>query len=215
LTAVEGMNRDQFESIKKYSEQQMAKLGLWGWPHVVRVHHLCLRLADALNEGRVDTDVLEAAALLHDVAKHVQKRKPLIDHGRIGAEMAERYLKKCGFERKKIDAVTHIIRSHTRSEEPNSIEAKIFHDADFLDKLGAVGIATVFIKACLSSNTIEETLKTFQSDQEKKLEVAKHVGWLKRPHLYTEIAQKISEKRNQIVTSFFDELERELETSDL
>jgi len=65
--------------------------------------------------------------------------------------MAETFFEKCGFPKSKIKAVRHAIRAHTHVEESTSVEAKMLHDADFLDKLGAVGIATIFVKACLTS----------------------------------------------------------------
>jgi len=207
------MSQSPFELIKKYSKEQMDKLGLYGWPHVQRVFRLCLKIAE-LEGGNVDLEVLRAAALLHDIAKYVQKNSPGINHGAVGAEMAEAFLRKCGFPESKIRAVCHAIRAHTHVEEPTSIEAKILHDADFLDKLGAVGIATIFIKACLTDQTIEEVLESFYMEKRESY-VIKHVNWIKKPHLYTETAKKIAEKRNKIVSPFFDQLRKEIKLEDL
>ena len=206
------MNRSLFELIEGYSKEQMDKLGLYGWPHVQRVLRLCLKIAE-LEGGRVDLEVLKVAALLHDIAKHVQRINPSINHGAAGAEMAEAFLEKCGFPKSKIKAVCHAIRAHTRVEEPKSVEAKILHDADFLDKLGAVGIATIFVKACLTSRTIEEILESFFSEGQE-LYVIKHLKWIKKPHLYTKTAKIIAEKRNKIAFMFFDQLRKEINLED-
>ncbi len=208
------MDKASLDLIKRYAREQMDKLGLHGWPHVKRVFHLSMRMAKIVGKQNADLDVLKAATLLHDVAKHLHKKKVSFDHGRAGAELAETFLRKCNFDRGKIEAVCHAIGAHTHSEEPISLEAKILHDADFLDKLGAVGIATIFIKACLTNVTIEEVLENFELENKKQSFPIKHVDWIKRPHLYTKTAQDIAERRSRIVSAFFSELRKEIELKD-
>jgi len=201
------MNQQTFALIEKYSREQMAKLGLHAWPHIQRVLHLCTAISEIEGENVVvDLDVLKTAALLHDVAKYMEKEDSSIDHGDIGASMAENFLKSQGFDVGKIRSICHAIRVHTHGEEPTSIEAKILHDADFLDKLGAVGIATIFIKACLTHTTIEEIVEAFDAESPKQSFVARHIRWLKKPHLYTKTGLKIAAERNKIVSTFFRDL---------
>jgi len=210
------MNQKQFELVERYSKEQMAKLGLHAWPHIQRVLHLCETISKSEGQdATVDLDVVKVAALLHDVAKHFEKEGGSLDHGDVGAVMAENFLKSVDFGDEKINCVCHAIRVHTHREEPTSIEAKIVHDADFIDKLGAVGIATIFIKACLTNKTIEEVSEVFESEPQtqKQSYVAMHIRWLKNPHLYTKTAQGIARKRNEIVSSFFEELKKELNES--
>jgi len=208
------MDQKLFELVEGYSKEQMAKLGLHAWPHIQRVLNLCDVISKV--EGKdaaVDLEVVKVAALLHDVAKHLEKGGSSLDHGDVGAVMAESFLRSVGFSDEKIKIVCHAIRVHTHREEPTSIEAKILHDADFIDKLGAVGIATIFIKACLTNKTIEEVDEAFESEPQtqKQSYVAKHIRWLKSPHLYTKTAQEIARRRNEIVSTFFKELKKELE----
>jgi uncharacterized protein len=124
------MNQSLFSLVEDYAKEQMDKLGLYGWPHVQRVLRLCVGLAE-LEKCYVDMDVLRVAALLHDVAKCLEKENPQIDHGVVGAEMAEAFLKKIGFSESKVRLVCHAIRVHTHSEEPKSTEAKILHMLTF------------------------------------------------------------------------------------
>lgn len=209
------MNQKQFELVEKYSKEQMAKLGLHAWPHIKRVLHLCEVISELEGQNvAVDLDVVKVAALLHDVAKYLEKEGGSSDHGDVGAVMAENFLKSVGFGEEKIKHVCHAIRVHTHREEPTSIEAKILHDADFIDKLGAVGIATIFIKACLTNKTIEEVAEAFESETPKQSYVAKHIRWLKNPHLYTKTAQEIARKRSEIGSTFFKELKKEIESNE-
>lgn len=209
------LHRKQLELIEKYAKEQMFKLGLHAWPHVKRVERLCMLISksEAENTG-VDVDVLKAAALLHDVAKHLEKSSFSQDHGESGAVMAHDFLRTIGFDEVEAKLICHAIRGHTHREEPTSVEAKILHDADFLDKLGAVGIATVFIKACLTNKTIENVAEMYLLENPKHSYVGTHICWLRKQHFYTETAKKIAERRNEIVSIFFRALKNEIDLED-
>ncbi len=109
------MNQAERESIEKYAKDETDKLGLYAWPHVKRVSRLSLHMAEMVDEGRVNLDVLEVSALLHDIAKHLEENDAKVDHGFLGAKMAEDFLKKCGFKREIVQAVSHAIRAHTHT----------------------------------------------------------------------------------------------------
>jgi len=190
----------------------MAKLGLHGWPHVKRVQRACIQLSKAMKN--VNPEVLDLAALLHDIGKYLEKGSDALDHGGISADMAEEFLSSMGFGESRVKAVCHAIRVHTHGEEPRSIEAKVLHDADFLDKMGAVGVATVFIKACLTNVTIEETARFWKNPSRTSF-VGSHTLWLKKPHFYTRTAENLAKRRNKIVFAFFEQLEKEIELKDM
>jgi len=206
------MNSKQRHAIELYAKEQMAKLGLHGWPHVKRVQRLSMQLLKSMKVA--DSDVVEVAALLHDVGKYVEKDNNGVDHGKVSAEMAEKFLSSVKFDMEKVKAICHAIRVHTHGEEPRSVEAKILHDADFLDKMGAVGVATLFIKACLTNATIEESAE-FWRHPSRDSYVGLHALWLQKPHYYTRAAGNLAKKRNKIVYAFFKQLEREIALSDV
>ena len=206
------MNAKQRHAIEDYAKEQMAKLGLHGWPHVKRVQRLSIQLSKDMK--RVDSEVVEIAALLHDVGKYREKGNKAVDHGGTSAAMAEEFLKSIKFDEKKVAAVCHAIRVHTHGEEPRSAEAKILHDADFLDKMGAVGVATLFIKACLTNATIEESAE-FWRHPSRDSYVGLHALWLQKPHYYTRAAGILAKKRNKLVYAFFKQLEKEIALADV
>jgi hypothetical protein len=61
----------QRQAIEKYAGGHMAKLELHGWPHVKRTARLCKQIA-VVEKAQTDLGVLETAALLHDIAKHLE-----------------------------------------------------------------------------------------------------------------------------------------------
>jgi uncharacterized protein len=205
------VNAEQRQAIEDYAKEQMAKLGLHGWPHFKRVQRLCLQLSG--NMKGVDSEVVEIAALLHDVGKYREKENKAVDHGGISAAMAEEFLKSTKFNKEKVAAVCHAIRVHTHGEEPRSAEAKILHDADFLDKMGAVGVATLFIKACLTNATIEESAESWRHPSRDSY-VGLHALWLQKPHYYTRTAGSLAKKRNKLAYAFFKQLEKEIALAD-
>jgi len=163
---------------------------------------------------RVDIEVVEVAALLHDTGKYVERGHKAVDHGGISAAMAEEFLNSIYFNKEKVVAVCHAIRVHTHGEEPRSVEAKILHDADFLDKMGAVGIATLFIKACLTNATIEESAEFWRHPSMDSY-VGLHALGLQKPHYYTRAAGVLAKKRNKLVYAFFKQLEKEIALADV
>jgi hypothetical protein len=86
-----------------------------------------------------------------------------------------------------------------------------------LDKLGATGVATIFIKACITNRTIEEVLENFYKESQKGTYVFQHIKWIKikQPHFYTKTAKTMAAKRNKIVSKFFGQLKKELKMEDL
>lgn len=205
------MNAAQRNVVERYAKEQMAKLGVHGWSHVKRVQRLCLKLSSEVNG--VDSEVVEVAALLHDVGKFAEKENNAVDHGSVSAEMAEKFLSSIKFDQERMAAVCQAIRVHTHRAEPHSVEAKILHDADFLDKMGAVGVATLFIRACLNDTTIEETAESWRNPSRESF-VGLHALWLQKPHFYTSIARNVAKRRNKIVDVFFKQLKGEIELTD-
>jgi uncharacterized protein len=111
--------------------------------HAFRVRQTGAQIARAVG---ADADVVEAAALLHDIG-HAAGRA---DHAQRGAALAGDILARSGFPAEKIGAVEVCIERHHwqpgRAGDPPqpTLEYQAFADADRVDALGAIGIARAF-----------------------------------------------------------------------
>lgn len=113
----------------------------WGWQHSERNYNLGVKLAkeDGL---RIDTDVLFAAAFLHDMAAFKPCPDQKMEHGDCAAIESESVLRDAGFPMQKFAAVQSAERAHMYYRNPGAAaEAVVLHDADSLDFLGDVGAA--------------------------------------------------------------------------
>ncbi|MEO6400990.1 MAG: HD domain-containing protein [Vicinamibacteria bacterium] len=115
----------------------------WGVGHSERDYLLATRLA-AEDKLVVDTDILFAAAFLHDVAAFPSWSKEGIDHTDRAAEVVPEILTSAGFPATKIEAVQEAVRNHMYYRaDATRPEAIVLHDADTLDFLGAIGVARI------------------------------------------------------------------------
>jgi len=114
----------------------------WGWQHGERNYDIALRLARAENM-HVDTDVLFAACMLHDMAAFPPYQAKG-EHGDVAARESESILREAGFPMEKFAAVQAAMRGHMYYSDPGSEpEAILLHDADSLDFLGAIGAVRI------------------------------------------------------------------------
>ncbi len=129
-------------AVYKFSREKLQHPS-WGIAHCERNYQLAMSLA--LHEKlTVDADVLFAAAFLHDIGVFTPYRKDGVDHTERAAQVAEEILKTAGFPMAKFSRVQEAMRSHMfYSEVGHSAEARVFHDADTLDFLGAIGVARI------------------------------------------------------------------------
>lgn len=177
-----------------------ARHSAWGVAHAERNYAMALELARKESLA-VDADVLFAAAFLHDVGAIEPHRKAGVDHAVRSVELLEVTLVPTGFPAAKLDAVKATILGHMYTADPAaSAEARVFHDADTLDFLGAIGAARI-----LSLTTRHPWAET----------VAGAVATLRGfstelpPALTTEAAKAVAPGRVAELDAFLDALEVE------
>jgi putative nucleotidyltransferase with HDIG domain len=133
--------------------------------------HTLLVLKNSLllaKNRKVNLDVVALSAILHDIASFSSERKK---HAEEGAKVAEEYLKKHRYPDDLVQKVVHSIIVHAGplAFSPRSDEAKILQDADTIDKVGAVSIATFLLHYGSKKMLPEQVLAELKKDMPKRL----------------------------------------------
>ena len=126
-------------------EALVARVGkhpVYGYAHCLRVYALAEDLAVSENVS-YDTEILRAAALLHDVGlyKAYARREPA-DHAKRSALVARRILQDWDFPPQASQAVIEAIELHPPGVPGSAAsETILLKDAIGLDYLGAIGVS--------------------------------------------------------------------------
>lgn len=181
---------DKIKKIIRGKERSMGETD-FVWNHTQRVRKLCKVLA---NKEGVEDRLLDTAAILHDISK-IDCLGKEDRHAHVGADISKEFLTEFDDTDKK--KILNIIRKHSDKGSGGTIEEQILQDADYLDKFGAVGIGTFFIKAGLFGKTHQDFLKKDFSEGLQKLN--------------TKSAKEMFEQRVKFMRVFSERLESELE----
>lgn len=172
-----------------------------GWTpgHFRRVAAMSERLALS-DEPAADRDVLSAVAWLHHVETFPANAQPETTLREAAAQAALHLLPETGFPVEKLPTVVQIIREHSFDRRPAGLpEARVFHDADMLDLLGAVGVFRL-----LTSVGVEDWVSARRAVEEARRYAEE------MPHkLVLPTAKRVAVKRATEALAFLDALELE------
>ncbi len=188
--------------------------GVHDFDHIRRVYAMATRLA---REEGADVEIVQAAALLHDVADSAAGTPERENHHIASADAAEPVLRDEGWSPDRISAVQHCIRSHRfrhKEETPQTLEAKILFDSDKLDVLGAVGVARTIAYAAMAgqpsySPPSQRFLQTgIKEPGEPHSAYHEHLFKLVKIKdlLFTRTARQIAAERSQYLDDYFRRL---------
>ncbi len=184
--------------------------------HVLRV----LRLAEHI--GRVegaDLEIVQAAALLHDVGRETAEATGL-DHAVFAAARAREILSEQPAT--VVQAVTHAIAAHRfrTSPQPATLEAQVLFDADKIDAIGAVGVARAFAYGGAHEQRFWAPVESVDvtrwmtegDDPQEHTAVHEFVVKLSRlkEHLFTPTGRLIAQGRHDYMVAFFEQLDAEV-----
>jgi uncharacterized protein len=181
--------------------------------HVLRVLALAERLART--EG-ADLEIVRTATLLHDVARGHGDRMAT-DHAQAGAEFARRLL--AGQPPEKVEAVAHAIAAHRfrSGPAPQTAEARVLHDADKLDAIGAIGVARAFAYGGHEGQRLWARVPPgYEENEANRAEhtpVHEYVIKLVKikGRLLTASARQLAEERHTFMVAFYQQLDREVQ----
>ncbi len=195
------MDADLVGAIEEFAHNaiRVGKRGAHSYEHTLRVRQLCLLLGT--KEG-ADLEVLEAAALLHDIGRP-EEEVTGESHAKVGANMAVAFLATTSFPKEKLPLVASTIRTHrfSENENPESLEGEILSDADKLDAMGALGLARTIAESLVQQRGLHGMIE----HMDRKL--------LKlHNHIFTQTGKKLAEPRHQLLIAFMYALAVEFQT---
>ncbi len=190
------INKEQVKKIKKFAIELDWKLAFDGKSkgnrHLFRIVKIAKELGKNYNS---DPLIVEAGAWLHDT----NLEKTVTGGTLANKKNVIRFLKSIGIDKGDRKRILHCIEAHDGRVPAQTIEAKIVHDADTLEKMGPLGIIReTWKRAQIGWNTekIIAHLKTHLKKRESKL--------------YTLEAKEKAKKLNSILKDFFKIIDGQL-----
>jgi uncharacterized protein len=182
------------------------------WFHVERVWRTARTLAERED---ADADVVELAALLHDVGDHKF-------HGgdeTVGPRMAREWLESLAVDPEVVEHVAAIIHdlSFKGAGVPTpmpTVEGMCVQDADRLDAIGAIGIARAFAygghkgRALYDPDVPPEMHQSFEAYKQSSAPTINHFYeklLLLKDLMNTATARTLAEERHRYMEQFLDQ----------
>ena len=185
------------------------------WQHTLNV----LRNAESILDGEGATDdqrdVVRVAVILHDISMFVCDHEI---HGRVSAEIAEKYLLEQGYPSDFVARVTRAVAEHGTDLGPLppdeqgklfSWEGKVVLEADILDKLGASTI-TDNLLVMGSRNRLG-----FECRQALAQGRAMERASFFKDYIWTETGKNMAKQRFEFFQIFLDQLGKEVVESSM
>lgn len=185
--------------------------------HIQRV----LGIAEYLcREEKADFNIVKIAVLLHNIVPRKRENESITDYRSESIQKSEEILKKLGFIPEIISKVLNCIMASYMGVEllAENIEARVAHDANKLDTIGAIGIARAFTFGGYfnrpiydSEKTLVKSTKDLETDElrydPRKLEpdTVSHfkTKLLKiKDRMLTETGKKLAKDRHQFMVEF-------------
>ncbi len=134
------------------------------WEHTMLVTSIACNLAQA--EG-LDPLIPSVAALFHDAGKfsggHYHRDETIEEEE--SAEIAERVLRQFSMKKGDLHRVLSGLKALYNETAGRNTVAAIIHDADFLSKFGALGVAGFFTKSVLRGRTLRSSILGYLSKE--------------------------------------------------
>lgn len=186
------------------------------WFHIERVLNMAVFLQS--NEGG-DLEIVQLAALLHDISDHKMNGGILNAGGKVSFDM----LIELGYDAKKATLVKEIVDgvsykgAHVQ-DSMQTLEGKIVQDADRLDAIGAIGIARAFAYGGSKNRPMyvpdyaPKMHTSFEEYASSKSHTVNHFYeklLLLEARLHTPSAKKIGKERHVFMEQFLEQFYNE------
>jgi uncharacterized protein len=203
------------QKIIEIARNAMAADTAHDFSHCLRVLANARKIAAA--EGG-DLEVLTAAAFLHDISNLPKNHPESHLSSERSSEHAEKILKEFGFSEDKLrktkDAI--LCHSYSRGLTPQTLEGRIFQDADRLDGIGAIGIARTYTVGGATQRPLYSSEDPFMeqgrtpNDKENTLDHFFIKLFKVGEKMQTPTGRRLAEERTERMRRFVEELRDEV-----
>ncbi|KAB2807657.1 HD domain-containing protein [Phaeocystidibacter luteus] len=205
------------EKTTEYIKQKFENEGTGhDWFHIDRVRRTAMLLA--IEEG-ADTQIVELAALLHDVDDWKFNGGDVDS----GPETAKNWILELGGSEALAETIKAIVNEVTFKgagveTKTSTLEAAVVQDADRLDALGAIGIARAFAYGGSRSRLLwdpEEEYEQHESFDAYKKNTSSTIAHfhekllLLKDRMQTVAGKQLAEERHNFMVTYLDQFERE------
>lgn len=172
------------------------------WEHTLHAASLAYQLSVAEN---LDPLIPVVGALFHDAGKFAGGKYHSDDtpEEEESARIARELLQQFGMKNSDLRKVLAGLKALYNEKEKKNPVAAVLHDADFLSKFGALGVAGFFIKSALRRRTLRSTVLGYLS---KELTYASCLSL----NMHTAAGRKLATKKSADSLKFFRALLAEL-----
>jgi HD superfamily phosphodiesterase len=177
------------------------------WEHTMHVTSITFRLAQ---EEGIDPYIPTVAALFHDIGKFSggQYHKDETIEEEESARIAGRLLPEFGMKQSGIRRVISGLRALYNEKVRKNRVAAVLHDADFLSKFGAMGVASFFTKSTLRKRPLRASVFGYLS---KELTYAACLPL----NMHTNAGRKLAARKTEESLKFYRSLLKELREANI
>src|SRR5690554_3480464 len=186
------------------------------WYHIDRVRRNALDIQKS--EGG-NPEIIELAALLHDISDHKFNGGDYKKGGRVAYDI----LKNEGLDDEICKKISYIIdnvsfKGSAEKIELDLLEGKIVQDADRLDAIGAIGIARTFAYGGAVGNPIYDpnvlpianlTKDVYKNNRSHTINHFYEKLLLLKDRMHTQTARRIANERTRFMEAFLDQFYKE------
>jgi uncharacterized protein len=186
------------------------------WWHIYRVWKMAQHIAN--NEDGVDIQVVELAALMHDLGDWKLNTTEKSEEEIISDACRTLDVSKDDTS-KILDIILHIpYNKNIEVKNELSLEGKIVQDADRLDAIGAIGIARVFAYGGMQNRELYNpdikpqkivSVEQYKKSQGSSVNHFYEKLLLVKDHMNTETAKAIAESRHQYMKHYLERFHKE------
>lgn len=187
--------------------------------HIDRVFRMASHLQK--KEGG-NLEIIQLAALLHDISDHKLNGGKLNDGSRVAKEILQSYNADSVLTEQVCAIIDRVsFKGAMVRDDMPTLEGKIVQDADRLDAMGAIGIARAFTYGGSKGRppfdpginpVMHQSFKTYAAGESHTINHFYEKLLLLKNRLHTKTAKLIGEERHEIMVRFLDQFMKEWNT---